>query len=328
MPKLRISPIILLMALICFAFPFVHVSCKMDNPLQGMDKLGKESPKDAKDTKDKKDNVIMTYNGYHLVFGLAPKNRMMKDDPAKGKPEAKPAPVAETSANPGMNDVMQTVAQEPDQTRSAPLEEPAVMDSQNVQDPKDKDAQKGKDAKEEQKATPNPYALFAFILIFAGICLSFVKLRAGYLVVAIISLVASVLLYIMKTLFPAYLLKYMQLDPQAMQYLGLEFTPAYWAAFVLPLLAMIESVLHFAMPYKQEQYSSEQALPFEGFIHHTEDENIEVPAELVDIVEPSDIADDIHIAEELDRVADLDNIKDPEDIPVPVVQPEDEEKQS
>jgi len=314
MPKLRISPIILLMALICFVFPFVHVSCKMDNPLQNMQQLGKDKPDPAKDAKKEKDNVIMTYNGYHLVFGLAPTNRMMKDKPGEEKPAEKPAPASVTETQPGMNDVMQTVAQEPE-AMPAPVNDSVKADDSKAAKPDD--AKKGE--KEEQKATPNPYALFAFILILAGIPLSFVKHHLGALVVAIISLVAAILLYLMKVFFPAYLLKYMQLDPQAMQYLGLEFTPAFWAAFILPLLAMIESVMHFVAPHREPQYAYSTGGELNLDPEH-------LPADLADVIEPSDVLDDIHEAEELERVADLENIKDPEDIPVPIPEKEEEEK--
>jgi|GEM_PF-5179610 len=390
MPKFKFTPILLLMALICFVFPFAIVTCGIDNPTanqsQPQDTVKNSSPnpagqdeakpadkpavalnektsdkdKPAQDKQDKpaaaketKRQLYKVYHGYQLVLGIDPVNEMMKAMNPKVSPEQQTAPKTKpktiSSDMPGLESVMHTTALEP--IKPVPVENdsktstPAAKDQAvtNTDDNTRMDAKAsdtdtlGKTEKQPankgampqaptNKAKPNIYAVLAFILILIGIPLSLMKEHFVSIIVAGTSFIAAIMLYLMKVFFMAYLVKTPDMSPEYMQYFFVNFTPAYWAALILPLLAMIESAIRFAMPAPVQTVFYEEVYNPQSGETEIITEPIGVPGELVDILEPSDLVDDIREAHELERVADLENVKDIEDVHMVIPDPKDENK--
>lgn len=273
--KLKLSPLLLLLALICFALPFVQVSCVNDSPKATDSKTtlsdtpppakgdsmtaqsavpdtAKPAPKPA--TPETPEVVkLYTYTGLNMVLGTEPHNHLADAPKDKADPKAKPAP-AKTDLDSKTTAEARETKEETranDEAKPAEKTEPKAKDDQAVQEDKG------------PKNQISIYALLAFILIFVALLLSLLKPPFIALIVGFLSFVATVLLYIVKLYFPGYFLTYTQLDPQALQILTIKFTPWYWAAFILPLFAMVDSVWRFTRTNNPVQETYEEPIALE-----------------------------------------------------------------
>ncbi len=287
--KFKLSPLFLLLALICFALPFVEVSCENENPTpkagetkttlsdslksspadssttpNAVPDSAKPAPKPAKPTPPEIVKLY-TYTGLNMVLGTNPRNHLLENAPAKSeqkKESGKPVKDSLSKADP------------------KPETKPEAVKPASPE----KSAQPAANEDKGPQNTRNIYALIAFGLILIALLLSLFKAPIMAVFVALLAFVSTLMLYMLKLYFPGYFLAYSQLDAQALQILTIKFSLWYWAAFALPLLAMVESMWRFARSNPKPEIMEPVAL--DPMPDYDENGDLISPVEAIDPTEP------------------------------------------
>lgn len=232
--KFRFSIVLLIMAAICFLLPFVNVRCSPELSTA----MGQKA-----DSTQTKGELIFSYTGMQLALGQEPTYPKTPEKPAEPGQKTRPDSAAADSAQTVRTMNNQT---DPFRTVQATVETPTTNPEQAdtaVARPAPT-TPAGEPKEQPQSATkPNIYAMLALILILASAFVSSIPRQLGLLLGALGSTLAVLMLNLMKMNFGTYLMEYMQLEAQYMEYIQVEFTPFYWAVIVLVILAFLELVV-------------------------------------------------------------------------------------